>query len=105
MNVIGSVPQVSVVTLTDAVIDRIKAVVCAPATLARLAVVSAHRVSCEGWLKVELLHDFRVSFPLESVTIHPEYVLATSESAPTRSAADLVVRSDAEEVIVELKTF
>src|SRR4051812_2462232 len=105
MDDISSAPKVGVLTLTDAVVDRIKAVVCSPATVKRLAVVAAQRASCEGWLKVELLHDFRVYFPLETVTIHPESVLATSTFAPTRSAADLVLRSDAEEVIVELKTF
>ncbi len=61
----------------------------------RIAVAAAFRVSCEGWLKVELLKSLWESFGNSE----------TSEILPESDHFDLVVKSESQTVRIELKTF
>jgi hypothetical protein len=57
--------------LDDIIIERIVSVVSSPLAFKRIEVASTYRVSCEGWLKLELLHDFS-DFFAGGVEIQPE---------------------------------
>jgi hypothetical protein len=96
-----SAPVVAV-ALKEFVIERIVSVVSSPATAKRLAVAAEYRISCEGWLKLELVHDLRMFLP--PTDIRPESILAASD-ALTRAAADIAINRGDERVLVELKTF
>jgi len=99
-------PKAEVVALADLITDRIISLVSSPETAARLTVASALRVSCEGWLKLELLQDLTMFFlSADDIQIRPESVLGTCESSPNRAAADIAVRRGSQEVLIELKTF
>jgi hypothetical protein len=79
--------------LVDVVAERIVEVVRVGAS--RIAVCAVFRVSCEGWLKIELLKSFCELFG------HSETNGVLSES----DHFDLVVKSDGQTARIELKTF
>ncbi len=61
----------------------------------RIATCAAARVSCEGWLKVELLHALTLRFnDREDVELLPE-----------KQHIDLVISDRQEKILIELKTF
>jgi hypothetical protein len=91
-------------SLPDIITDRIVSVVSSRLALTRLKVASTHRVSCEGWLKLELLHDFNDVLS-DGVEIRAEHGLRAPETNLPSGAADLAVRRGDESVLVELKTF
>jgi hypothetical protein len=92
-------------SLADIVVDRATQLVSAPDTLARMGVASQFRVSCEGWLKLELLRDFALCFLNDDDTdVRPERDLPLDPTG-RRRVADLALRRGSEEVFVQLKTF
>jgi len=79
--------------LVDLVADRVAEVV--KEGRSRIVVSSAFRVSCEGWLKIELLKSLWESFGDSE----------TNEILPESDHFDLVVKADGQTVRIELKTF
>src|SRR4029077_12486463 len=79
--------------LVDLVADRIAEVV--KEGRSRIAVSALFRVSCEGWLKIELLKSLWESFGDSE----------TNEILPESDHFDLVVKADTQVVRIELKTF
>ena len=67
------------------------------ATLGRsqIGICAAYGVSCEGWLKVELLRGLALKFQSSE----------NVEIAPEAANIDLIVRAGAQQVLLELKTF
>ena len=79
--------------LADRILDKIVEV--ASSGRSRIAVCDLYGVSCEGWLKVELLRAFTAT-------------LLSSDNAeilPEHQNVDLTIRTASEEVLLELKTF
>lgn len=60
----------------------------------RLAAASDHRISCEGWLKIELLHALGRHFSNEPIQVQPE-----------EDYVDLTLAGPDARCLVELKTF
>jgi len=79
--------------LVDLVVEKIAQVV--KEGRARIAVSAAFRVSCEGWLKIELLKSLWESLGDSE----------TSEVLPESGHFDLVVKANDQTVRIELKTF
>lgn len=79
--------------LMDTILEKI--LEAASSGRSRIAVCASYGVSCEGWLKVELLHKLAVSIAsTDDVEILPE-----------AENIDITIRRDAERVLLELKTF
>lgn len=80
-------------SLVDSIIREVLLV--ASSGRRQISVCASHGVSCEGWLKTELLCRFEESLALsDGVEIFPE-----------AQNVDLTIRSTSEEVLLELKTF
>ncbi|MDA2924506.1 hypothetical protein MYX65_07595 [Acidobacteria bacterium AH-259-L09] len=75
-------------TITDTVIE------VAASGNARISACAAFGVSCEGWLKVELLTAL-----FDSVSLSDTKLLSEADNV------DLTVQSASEKVLIELKTF
>jgi len=80
-------------SLVDSIID--KTVEIALSGRSRIATCAAYGVSCEWWLKTELLHALD-----EALTTSSEV-----EVLPEAKNIDLTVRTRTEQVLLELKTF
>lgn len=76
-------------TVADRIVDVVKE------GRSRIAVSAAFRVSCEGWLKIEILKSLWESFGDSE----------TNEILPESEHFDLVVKADGQTVRIELKTF
>jgi len=59
----------------------------------RIAACAVWRISCEGWLKVEILHSLA------------EIIERPDDIGPEEENVDLTVRRESEKVLIELKTF
>ena len=92
-------------SLTDIVIDRAAQVVSTPHALSCIGIAAQFRISCEGWLKLELLRDLAFSLVNDvDAEVWPERYFPLAARG-RRHAADLAVRRGAEQVFVQLKTF
>src|SRR5207245_5656086 len=79
--------------LMDSIIDTVVKVVLSGR--ARITVCAANGVSCEGWLKVELLRGLVDALGSTDAT----------EILPEAQNVDLTVRRASDQVLIELKTF
>lgn len=77
----------------EEIVETIRAT--ARGSTSRIGVCAAAGVSCEGWLKVELLHAFTLKFGDE----------AGVEIVPEQQHVDLVVSHPRGKLLLELKTF
>ena len=80
-------------SLTTSIADRIVEVTLGGRS--QIMTCAAYGISCEGWLKVELVRGFS----------QPHKLGDGIEILPERQNTDLVIRSPSEEVLLEIKTF
>jgi hypothetical protein len=80
-------------SIVDTIAERVVEVVLSGRS--RVIVCAAHRISCEGWLKVESLRSLVEGFSTATGT----------DVRPERANVDLTVQSPSERVLIELKTF
>ncbi len=80
-------------SLTDQIIDRVVEVILSGRS--RIVVCAHYGVSCEGWLKVELLTG------LTPLLAHwPDMTIV-----PEANQVDLTIQTKTDQVLLELKTF
>lgn len=80
-------------SLVDTILGKVVEV--ASSGCSRIAVCARYGVSCEGWLKVELLHRL-----VETLASYDDIEIVSEAQN-----IDLTVRSVSEQVLLELKTF
>lgn len=79
-------------SLLDQVIDKVVEV--AVTGRSRIVVCAAYGISCEGWLKVEIVRALSSAVAVDRTEILPEW-----------QNIDLTIRSVSEKVLLQLKTF